>query len=174
MEWVSAVGFGMFPLSDSGYTGTFQDQMHILSMVIVLLLSIISLSLIIISGIKSKNCRSYGIFAGIALGMMMIGALSMNIVPKEYFGIVKRFSVFAATGFQAVLGIHLYRMELKYSYYCWLYWSCNDYRCSSSNTNRKITTNAGNMVLCDVQWSNAESRGYGACKNYTVVGIFFC
>ena len=38
----------------------------------------------------------------------------------------------------------------------------------SSNTNRKITTNAGNMVLCDVQWSNAESRGYGACKNYTV------
>ena len=71
MEWVSAVGFGMFPLSDSGYTGTFQDQMHILSMVIVLLLSIISLSLIIISGIKSKNCRSYGIFAGIALGMMM-------------------------------------------------------------------------------------------------------
>ena len=30
MEWVSAVGFGMFPLSDSGYAGTFQDQMHIL------------------------------------------------------------------------------------------------------------------------------------------------
>ena len=24
------------------------------------------------------------------------------------------------------------------------------------------------MVLCDVQWSNTESRGYGACKNYTV------
>ena len=33
---------------------------------------------------------------------------------------------------------------------------------------KQITTNAGNMVLCDVQWSNAESRGYGACKNYTV------
>ena len=67
MEWVSAVGFGMFPLSDSGYAGTFQDQMHILSTVIVVLLSIMSLSLIIISGIKSKSCRSYGIFAGIAL-----------------------------------------------------------------------------------------------------------
>ena len=24
------------------------------------------------------------------------------------------------------------------------------------------------MVLCDGQWSNAESCGYGACKNYTV------
>ena len=64
-----------------------------------------SLSLIIISGIKSKSCRSYGIFAGIALGMMMVGVLGMNIVPKEYLGIVKRFSVFAATGFQAVLGM---------------------------------------------------------------------
>ena len=53
------------------------------------------------------------VFAGIALGMMMVGALGMNIVPKEYFGIVERFSVFAATGFQAVLGMHLYRMELN-------------------------------------------------------------
>ena len=87
--------------------------MHILSTVIVVLLSIMSLSLIIISGIKSKSCCSYGIFAGIALGMMMVGALGMNIVPKEYFGIVERFSVFAATGFQAVLGIHLYKMELN-------------------------------------------------------------
>lgn len=43
--------------------------------------------------------------------MMMIGAFGMNIVPKEYFGIVERFSVFAATGFQAVLGMHLYWME---------------------------------------------------------------
>ena len=64
--------------------------MHILSTVIVVLLSIISLILII-----------------------MVGALGMNIVPKEYFGIVERFSVFAATGFQAVLGMHLYRMELN-------------------------------------------------------------
>lgn len=110
MEWVSAVGFGMFPLSDSGYAGTFQDQMHILSTVIVVLLSIISLILIIVAGIKNRSCRFYGIFAGIALGMM-IGAFGMNIVPKEYFGIVERFSVFAATGFQAVLGMHLYWME---------------------------------------------------------------
>ena len=84
--------------------------MHILSTVIVVLLSIISLILIIVAGIKNRSCRFYGIFAGIALGMM-IGAFGMNIVPKEYFGIVERFSVFAATGFQAVLGMHLYWME---------------------------------------------------------------
>lgn len=61
MEWVSAVGFGMFPLSDSGYAGTFQDQMHILSTVIVVLLSIISLILIIISGIKTEAVVPMGI-----------------------------------------------------------------------------------------------------------------
>ena len=32
----------------------------------------------------------------------------------------------------------------------------------------------GNMVLCDVQWSNAESCGYGVCENYTVHLGDFC
>ena len=85
-----------------------QDKMHIFSTVIVVLLSIVSLVLIIIAGAKDKSCRSYGIFAAIALGMMMVGAMGMNIVPKDYFGIVERFSVFAATGYNAVLGIELF------------------------------------------------------------------
>lgn len=59
------------------------------------------------------SSRSYGIFAAIALGMMMVGALGMNIVPKDYFGIVERFSVFAATGYNAVLGIELFRMNFS-------------------------------------------------------------
>ena len=109
MEWVSAVGYGMFPLSDSGYAGTFQDQMHMLSTGLVVVLSIASLILIMIAGVRDKSSRSYGIFAGISLGMMLVGALGMNLVPREYFGIVERFSVFAATGFNAVLGIQLYR-----------------------------------------------------------------
>lgn len=111
MEWISAVGYSLFPLSDSGYAGTFQDRMHILSTVLVVILSIVSLVMIIIAGVKNQSCKSYGICAGIALGMMMVGALGMNIVPQEYFGVVERFSVFAATGFNAVLGIHLYAMQ---------------------------------------------------------------
>lgn len=111
MEWVSAVGFHMFPLSDSGYAGRFQDQMHMILTGLVVLLSIVSLVMLIAAGIKEKESRSYGIFAGIALGMMMVGALGMNVVPKAYFGVVERFSVFAATGFNAVLGIQLYRMD---------------------------------------------------------------
>lgn len=111
MEWVSAVGYGMFPLSDSGYAGTFQDQMHIFSTIIVVLLSIISLVLIMIAGIKDKAYQLYGVFAGIAFGMMLVGAMGMNIVPKEYFGVVERFSVFAAVGYNAVLGVQLFRMK---------------------------------------------------------------
>lgn len=112
MEWVSAVGFRMFPLSDSGYVGEFQDQMHILITILVVVMSIVSLTIIIIAGAKDKNCRSYGICAGIALFMMLIGALGMKVIPTEYFGIVERFSVFAATGFNAALGIHLFCMNI--------------------------------------------------------------
>ena len=36
----------------------------------------------------------------------------MDIVPKEYFGVVERFSVFAAVGYNAVLGVELFRMDL--------------------------------------------------------------
>lgn len=112
MEWISAVGFSMFPLSDSGYAGTFQDKMHIISTVLVVMLSIVSLVILIIAGVKTKEYRSFGVFAGIALGMMLVGALGMNIVPKEYFGVVERFSVFAAVGYNAVLGVELFRMDL--------------------------------------------------------------
>lgn len=38
-------------------------------------------------------------------------ALGMKIIPAEYFGVVERFSVFAATGFNAALGIQLFCMK---------------------------------------------------------------
>ena len=108
MEWVSAIGYRMFPLSDSGYAGAFQDVMHMVVTALVVLLSIVSLSVIVSAGWKDKSCRFYGVCAAIALGMMIIGAMGMKIVPAQYFGVVERFSVFAATGFNAALGIHLF------------------------------------------------------------------
>ncbi len=111
MEWVSAIGYRMFPLSDSGYAGAFQDVMHIVVTALVVLLSIVSLSVIVSAGLKDKSCRFYGVCAAIALGMMIVGAMGMKIVPAQYFGVVERFSVFAATGFNAELGIHLFCMK---------------------------------------------------------------
>ena len=111
MEWASAVGYRAFPLSDSGYAGAFQDVMHMVITALVVLLSVVSLTVIIIAGAKGRDCRSYGVCATIALGMMLIGAVGTKIVPAEYFGIAERFSVFAATGFNAALGIHLFFMK---------------------------------------------------------------
>lgn len=113
MEWISAVGYRMFPLSDSGYAGEFQDVMHMVVTALVVLLSIVSLIVIIVAGAKDKRCRSYGICAAVALAMMLVGAMGMKIVPAEYFGIVERFSVFAATGFNAALGIHLFFTKIE-------------------------------------------------------------
>ena len=111
MEWISAVGYRMFPLSDSGYAGAFQDVMHMAVTALVVLLSIASPVIIIVAGAKSKSCRSYGVCAAVALAMMLVGAMGMKIVPASYFGVVERFSVFAATGFNAALGIHLFCMK---------------------------------------------------------------
>ena len=47
--------------------------------------------MLIVASAKSKEYRSFGVFAGIALGMMLVGALGMNIVPKEYFGVLFHF-----------------------------------------------------------------------------------
>ena len=110
-EWVSAVGYRMFPLSSSGYAGAFQDVMHMAVTALVVPLSIVSLVIIIVAGAKSKSCRSYGVCAAVALAMMLVGAVSMKLVPAAYFGVVERFSVFAATGFNAALGIHLFCMK---------------------------------------------------------------
>lgn len=110
MNWVSSVGYAMFPLSDSGNAGTFQDIMHIYVVtVLVVMLSIASLVVIMIGGYRDKKYRSLAIWATAALLLMFMGAIGTNAVPKEFFGIPERFSVFAATGFNAVLGIYLFR-----------------------------------------------------------------
>ena len=108
MEFISAVGYRMFPLSSSGYAGSFQDVMHMIITAIVVVLSIVSLVLIIIAGFKNKKYKSYAICALVALCMMLIGALGTKVVPASYFGVVERFSVIAATGFNAALGLHLF------------------------------------------------------------------
>lgn len=100
----------MFPLSDSGKEiSTLQEIMHIVITPAVVLFSIVSLILIIIAGFKKTGIKSIAVWACVALAMMFIGAIGQGVVPKEYFGVVERFSVFAAVGFNAVLGVYLIR-----------------------------------------------------------------
>lgn len=109
MTWVSAIGYAMFPLADSGKEiASFGEVMHIAVTAAVVLLSIVSLVMIIISGFKKTGIKTLGICALIAFLMMLVGAIGQRAVPPEYFGVVERFSVFAAVGFNAVLGIYLF------------------------------------------------------------------
>ena len=110
MTWVSEVGYRMFPLVDVGKEiASFQEVMHIVVTALVVLLSITSLLVLIIAGFRQSEVRTLGRLAAIALAMMMIGAIGTGIAPPQYFGIVERCSVFAATGFNAVLGWYLFK-----------------------------------------------------------------
>ncbi len=108
MNWISGVGYSIFPLSDSGYAGTFGDVMHVYVVtMLVVVLSIISLVLIAVGGFKNrKKYISLSIFAIIALVCMFFGAIGTGIVPREYFGLVERFSVYSAVVFNSVLGLY--------------------------------------------------------------------
>ena len=110
MNWVSRVGYQMFALSDAGkdIAGS-QEVMHMAVTAGVVMLSIISLTILIISGCKDKEVRGVGIWAAIALGMMFMGPIGMVAFPPQYFGIFERFSTFAAVGFNAVLGVYLFK-----------------------------------------------------------------
>lgn len=109
MNWVSSVGYTMFPLSESGNPAGFQNVMHVYVItMLVVLLSIVSLTVIIVGGCREKRYRSLAVFAALALAMMFVGAIGTGVVPPQYFGITERFSVFAATGFNAVLGVYLF------------------------------------------------------------------
>lgn len=108
MNWVSTLGYGMFPLSASGFSGTLQDILHTYVVTVaVVLLSIASLALIVLGGLRCYP--SLSVWAGLALGMMLVGAIGVGVVPRAYFGIAERFSVFAATVFNGILGIYLFR-----------------------------------------------------------------
>ena len=56
-------------------------------------------------GLWQRACPALGRWALAALGLMIAGAVGTGVIPRAYFGIPERFSVFASTGFTAVLGI---------------------------------------------------------------------
>ncbi|MBQ7183635.1 MAG: DUF998 domain-containing protein [Clostridia bacterium] len=109
MNWVSALGYGMFPLADGGTKiASFREIMHIAVTAAVVLLSIASLVCLIVAGCREKAVRGIGLWASAALVLMLIGSVGTGIVPAEYFGIAERSGVFAAVGFNAVLGVYLF------------------------------------------------------------------
>ena len=105
MEWITVVGYKMFPLAQGEDMSSFQNIMHIVVTALVVLFSIVSLILIAIGG--RKTIPSLSVWAIICFAAMMLGAIGTGVMPKAVFGLFERFSTFSAVVFNAVLGIYL-------------------------------------------------------------------
>ncbi len=107
MQFTSAVGYSLFPLTGNGYDGSFQSFMHVYVItVIVVLLSIISLILIAAGSFKEGK-KLLGIFALITLACFFTAPVSAAL--PSVFGIVERFSTYGSCVFTLVLSAVVYR-----------------------------------------------------------------
>lgn len=108
MNYISAIGYALFPLSSSGYDGSIGTFIHTyIITTFVVILSIISLVLIAIGSFKGKEKHKIlGIMAIVSLLFMFIGAVGSANVPKEYFGVIERFSTYSAVIFTGILGLY--------------------------------------------------------------------
>lgn len=108
MEWLCNVGYSLFPWVQDEAITHFQNFMHLVVTVLVVLLSIAGLIFIAL-GAKREGIRSLSVWAIVCLVAMVIGPLGTALLPKAVFGLFERFSTFSAVVFNAVLGIYLWR-----------------------------------------------------------------
>lgn len=109
MNMISAIGYSLFPLSSAGYDGSIQSFIHVYVITtLVVVLSIVSLILLAIGSFKDKR-KVLGILAIVALVLMFIGAVGSQAVPKDYFGVVERFSTYSAVVYTAILGVSVWK-----------------------------------------------------------------
>lgn len=103
MYIISAIGYGLFPLSDNN----FQNVMHIIVTIIVVLLTIASLILLMIA-FKKIDKIVYFYLTLLSFILLMAGAISTNFVPEAYFGLTERFSVFTVVIYIGIISFFNY------------------------------------------------------------------
>ncbi|MGB4129796.1 MAG: DUF998 domain-containing protein [Acholeplasmatales bacterium] len=112
MQWLSAVGYTLFPLTSSGYAGEFQDIMHMVVTVLVVLLSIVSMILISIACMREKKHELLGIITIVSLSLMFLGSIGTGIVPENYFGIPERISVYSVVIYTGFLSLFAFTFKV--------------------------------------------------------------
>ena len=112
MYIISAVGYALFPLSSNTDINNFQNVMHIVVTIAVVLLTISSLILLAIS-FKKINKLPYFILTVLTFAVLMIGSISLGLVPKAYFGLAERFSVFSVVLYLLVISYFNYDYHKK-------------------------------------------------------------
>jgi len=109
MTIVSFLGYTFFPLSESGYAGTFQDKMHVAVTTVVVLFTIISLILFMIGFFRTQNIKYLGIISLCTFLLLLTGAMLLNIFPKELFGIAERVNVYSVVIYTGILSFWMYK-----------------------------------------------------------------
>ena len=110
MEWISDVGYKLFPWVADADSGHPQNIMHLIVTALVVIFSLAALILSII-GANKEGMKSLFIWACVCLTAMLLGPIGTGIMPKAVFGLFERFSTFSAVTFNAVLGVFLLRGE---------------------------------------------------------------
>jgi len=113
MNTISFFGYTFFPLSESGYAGTSQDRMHIIVTGSVVLLTVVSLILYTIGFFKTKEHKGLGIVSISTLLLLMVGAMLINILPKEYFGAAERINVYSIVIYTGILSLWM-KKQVKF------------------------------------------------------------
>ena len=106
MEWISDVGYKLFPWVADADSSHPQNVMHLIVTALVVIFSLTALILSII-GAKKEGMKSLFIWACVCLAAMLLGPIGTGIMPKAVFGLFERFSTFSAVTFNAVLGTFL-------------------------------------------------------------------
>jgi len=105
MNTISFLGYTFFPLSEAGYAGTFQDKMHVTVTILVVLSTIVSLVLYSVGFLRTKEHKRLGVISIITLSILTAGAMSINIMPKEYFGLAERINVYSIIIYTGILSL---------------------------------------------------------------------
>lgn len=106
MEWISDVGYKLFPWVADADSSHPQNVIHLIVTALVVIFSLTALILSII-GAKKEGMKSLFIWACVCLATMLLGPIGTGIMPKAVFGLFERFSTFSAVTFNAVLGTFL-------------------------------------------------------------------
>ena len=112
MNFISSMGYALFPLTHAGYDFTIQSFIHVYIITSsVVLLSVISLIFIIYGSLKNNSHKILGILALLTLIMMFLGAVGSGVVSHELFGVAERFSTYSAVVFTAILGLFGFKID---------------------------------------------------------------
>jgi len=105
MTIISFLGYTMFPLSEEGYAGTFQDKMHMVVTIAVVLFTVISIALFAFGFLISKEYKYMGIISICVLLLLITGVILINKLPKNYFGIAERINVYSIVIYTGILSL---------------------------------------------------------------------